>query len=348
MTRPIQVAFPQEEEIERFGKRRRLTRDDYERLNQSATMPGRPLRLVDEANALSDGGPVINPGDGFFPVGIEDFTEANTNPYYPLRDPRRVSSQPMLLENESLDVNNGVGMQSSLPSTHGVARNASSLSRSSGGLQRRGDRVTTTNPVRMNGEPYISARQWLDQGHTMEASHSNRSSSIVPEPESTVRRRFTIDDQIRDAQAFVDRQRRLPASSSSTFSELVGQGQIEPERPPRMFPGGPPLGIPATLFRPAPQTNGDLDNMTRLSVPGQTFQLLSQFPPSNPSPRPLSSQRPGAVARALTSGQGRLEGPVLGDANESLNVDMNGEADSGEQSDGDNVNDDFYQAYLNL
>lgn len=343
-------------------------------------MPGRPLRLVDEANALSDGSPDITPRNVFLPMGEADFTEANTNPYYPPGDPRRISSQPMLMEDESLDVNNGVGVQSSLPSTNDVARgarNASSLPRSSSGLQRRGDRVIMTNHVQINGEPYLSARQWLEQGHAMEASQSNRSSSIVPEPESTVRRRFTIDDQIRDAQALY-RQRRPPASSPSRFAQPVGQGQIVSERPTRMFPGGPPMRMPPTLFRRPPRTNGRLDNRPRLSVSRQTLQQFSNFPPlspgprtlssqqlsrfpsSSPSPLPLSSQQPGAAVRALTAGQGRLEGPVLGNANESLNGgmngntngnmngNMNGEAGSDEQSAGDNANYDLYLAYLHF
>lgn len=189
----------------------------------------------------------------------------------------------------------------------------------------------------------------------MEASQSNRSSSIVPEPESTVRRRFTIDDQIRDAQALY-RQRRPPASSPSRFAQPVGQGQIVFERPTRMFPGGPPMRIPPTLFRRAPRTNGHRDNMPRLSVSRQTLQQFSNFPPLSPGPRPLSSQQPGAAVRALTAGQGRLEGPVLGNANESLNGgmngntngNMNGEAGSDEQSAGDNANYDLYLAYLNF
>lgn len=186
----------------------------------------------------------------------------------------------------------------------------------------------------------------------MEASQYNRGSSIVPEPVSTVRRRFTIDDQIRDAQALVDRQGRLPASSPSRFAQPLGQGQIALERPVRMFPRGPPMGIPATIFQRAPQTNGDLDDLTQLSAPGQTFQQISQFPPSSPSPRPMSSQQPAAIVRALMSRQGRPERPVLGNANVSLNGgmdgNMNGEASSGEQSDGDTANDEVYQAYLNF
>lgn len=344
-----------EEELLRFGKRRRLTRDDHERLNRSTTMPGRPLRPVDEANALSDGSDDTMLGAGSYPMGLPSLTEANTTPYYPPIDARRGSSQPMLLEDESLDADNGVGVHSSLPSTNGVARgarNASSLSRSSSVLQRHGDRVMMTNHVRMNGELHLSARQWLEQGHAVEASQYNRGSSIVPEPVSTVRRRFTIDDQIRDAQALVDRQGRLPASSPSRFAQPLGQGQIALERPVRMFPRGPPMGIPATIFQRAPQTNGDLDDLTQLSAPGQTFQQISQFPPSSPSPRPMSSQQPAAIVRALMSRQGRPERPVLGNANVSLNGgmdgNMNGEASSGEQSDGDTANDEVYQAYLNF
>ncbi|KAL2834848.1 hypothetical protein BDW59DRAFT_136702 [Aspergillus cavernicola] len=200
--RPVQVSFTPQEDLERFGKRRRLTKNDHERLNISK-MPR--LSLREEI-----------PSEGDIPKNLEiringhrlGQHDTGINEETPLDI---VSSQSMLLDDESLDSNHRFDIRVSLPS-NSATRSASKLSMLSNGSQLCyisdvPDKTNSASDARGNPMHNQDTSEWMDwisDEHMLQGLQSNESSSIIPHAESPVRRRFTIDEQ-----AIADREGRF-------------------------------------------------------------------------------------------------------------------------------------------
>ncbi|KAL4783206.1 hypothetical protein BJX76DRAFT_358253 [Aspergillus varians] len=189
--RPVQVDFVSEEELERFGKRRRLTKDDHERLNTStAAHPGAREEGPLEGDVSENLEIRI---DGRRPGQQEQAVNENSNP-------SNVYSQSMLLNDELLDLSHRVGDQG----PHQGRGSASLLSMHSNSPQPRHEAPTLpclrssdqelAIPMRRDG---LGSMDWVSEERMLEEElqSNNESSSIVLRPVSPVRRRFTIDDQ---------------------------------------------------------------------------------------------------------------------------------------------------------
>ncbi|KAL4915808.1 hypothetical protein BDW62DRAFT_118519 [Aspergillus aurantiobrunneus] len=211
--RPVQMAFTPEEDLERFGKRRRLTRGDHERLNTSTTMPPRPREEVPLERGVPENLEIRIDGRrlGQQDAAVDENENGNENSH------PNESSQSMLLDEESLGSNRRANTRDSAQRRNSALRKSSRLSILSDDA--RLDYLSDVSallglpfsdprlPAPMHRDS-SSSMDWVVEERTLEPQPSSESSSIIPQPESPVRRRFTIDDQ-----AIADRQGRLIVSS---------------------------------------------------------------------------------------------------------------------------------------
>ncbi|KAL4809935.1 hypothetical protein BDV18DRAFT_156309 [Aspergillus unguis] len=219
--RPVQVAFTPEEDLEKFGKRRRLTKDDHERLNTNAN----PSTAILSGPRATEEGPWN--GNGNVLEGLEIRIDGRrlaeqTQPIGMSMDGsshdhhNTVSSQSMLLDEDLFDEpsNQRVGAGS----LHHPRRDMRSVSE-------RSMISTGPQPESLSENPFVHGSQASNQLHLaqqrrvgsdsmdwesddrIEPQQNTGSSSIVPQPGSPVRRRFTIDEQ-----AIAERGRFLASS----------------------------------------------------------------------------------------------------------------------------------------
>ncbi|KAL4796233.1 hypothetical protein BDV19DRAFT_83958 [Aspergillus venezuelensis] len=199
--RPVEVSFTPEADIERFGKRRRLTMDDYARLN---TTRGSPEMQSHLSRRVEGAGHNYDPDD--IPEGLEiridgrrlgqegradadlgaEYVMGGRTDSYPISHTDADTSQSMLLEEESQGSNR--------------TRHLNRTSIHPGAQQ-----------LDLSQLPFVPELQIDDHGfpirHLREFSESmepepeplvsteSTGNSIIPRTASPVRRRFTIDDQ---------------------------------------------------------------------------------------------------------------------------------------------------------
>ncbi|KAL4966021.1 uncharacterized protein BDV14DRAFT_50382 [Aspergillus stella-maris] len=188
--KPVEMSFTPEADIERFGKRRRLTMGDHARLNTTRGSP----RIQSHLSRRFEGAGNNCDADGI-PEGLEIRIDGRRLGQEGRADAGVDTSQSMLLEEES---------QGSNRTRHWVGTSIHS-----------GDQQLDSSQL-----PFIPKLQFNDHGfpitlprefsESMEpepeplVSNESTGSSIIPRTASPVRRRFTIDDQ-----AIADREGRF-------------------------------------------------------------------------------------------------------------------------------------------
>ncbi|KAL4866791.1 hypothetical protein BDV12DRAFT_198885 [Aspergillus spectabilis] len=291
--RPVQVDFTSRKDLERFGKRRRLTKNDHERLSTSTTArPG-----GHEEDYLGDDIPEnleikINGRR----IGQQDVNTHEED------KPVSTSSQSMLLDENSLGSYSKAETLESVQNS--AARSASKLSILSDSSYLRespkapgGSDVflaTQRLPIPFHRDASDSM-EWVSDEPAFEPMQSTESSSIIPQPEPPVRKRFTIDDQ-----AIADSQGRFmvsPPVSMPTTSQLLYTDQRMPSLWGEAFPSSP---------RPASQTSSRLDNQGQhddITGPSMTTWLPETHPGTQ---RSRSSQ--AATGTSIPRVRGHTDG----------------------------------------
>ncbi|KAL2867291.1 uncharacterized protein BJX67DRAFT_81647 [Aspergillus lucknowensis] len=222
--RPVQVSFTPREDLERFGKRRRLTKHDHERLNSSTTLQPRCREQILSETDLPEGLEIRINGHR---LGQQE-TDLHRRTSSPTNDGTSsnfISSQSMLLDHEnSMRSHNGVKAQDSFASTNSTGRSGSKMSMLSNGSQICYISDLWGVPDSASARNAVPYQERTSSGEPMVSLQSPESSSIIPQPESLVRRRFTIDDQ-----AVADREGRFMLSSPMLESPAtqLGQGRVE-------------------------------------------------------------------------------------------------------------------------
>ncbi|RDW67330.1 uncharacterized protein DSM5745_09196 [Aspergillus mulundensis] len=215
--RPVQVAFTPQEDLERFGKRRRLTKDDHERLNTSIAVPPRPRGEafvgaqadVPENLEIRIDGRRLGERDA---MPSQQDAAVNQDSH-----PSAISSQSMLLDRDSPGLNLRLNVEN-------IPRNGNSRSRSTRSASRLSMLSNDHQLDYLTEIPLMTGRQpdgqgilhrnlsgsmdWVPEERVLDPRQSNESSLIIPQPESPVRRRFTIDEQ-----AIADSQGKFVVSS---------------------------------------------------------------------------------------------------------------------------------------
>ncbi|KAL4938755.1 hypothetical protein BDV06DRAFT_225682 [Aspergillus oleicola] len=207
--RPVKVTFTAEEDLERFGKRRRLTMGDHERLN---TTRGSPRIQFHQGRRCEGAGNNLS-GNGI-PEGLEIRIYGRR-----LGQERRADTD---VEAEGV-LGEGTG---SHPISHAEAVSSQSMSmlldeESQGSTRNRQligtNKLSDARQLDSSDAPFIPDLQLDDRGfpilqprefsESMEpepeplVSNESTGSSIIPRTASPVRRRFTIDNQaIADSQ----------------------------------------------------------------------------------------------------------------------------------------------------
>lgn len=290
--RPVQVAFTPEEELEQFGKRRRLTEDDHARLNtDTSTGTGMPPRPHTREGGSWDGNVPDNMEirmDGRRLGQQSQNAVANESSQSQSRHNAGVSSQPMLLDEESFGSASGQrGDAGNISQNRNSARSVSGLS------------ILSTNPQSdyISENPFMRGPQVDDQGRSapilldsmdwvaderMKLQQSNESSSIIPQPESPVRRRFTIDEQ-----AVAERERFLASSpvAEPSANQLLYHGQAVQDSPQarQSFQFGFPEAHMRAPLATSPQRRSMLDirnqwnDMAGLQAPPAPRLAFSQL-----------------------------------------------------------------------
>ncbi|KAL4900821.1 hypothetical protein BDW74DRAFT_182406 [Aspergillus multicolor] len=202
--RPVQVAFTPQEELERFGKRRRLTKDDHERLNSSMAVPPRPRReafvgaqadVPENLKIRIDGRRLGERDVG--PSQQDGVVNQDSHP-------SAIFSQSMLLDRDSSGPTQNLNVEN-------IPRNGNSRSRSTRSASRLSMLSNDPQHDYLTEIPFMMGRQsdeqgllhralsgsmdWVPVERGLDPRQPNESSSIIPQTESPIRRRFTIDDQ---------------------------------------------------------------------------------------------------------------------------------------------------------
>ncbi|KAL4954319.1 hypothetical protein BDW69DRAFT_140807 [Aspergillus filifer] len=179
--RPVEVSFTAEADIERFGKRRRLTMDDHARLNMTRGSP----RIQSHKSRRLEGPGNIYDGNGI-PEGLEIRIDGRRLGQEGRADTDVGTSQSMLLEEESQGSNR--------------TRHLDGTSIHSGAQQLNSSQLPSIPDLQIDNHGF-SILQPREFSESMEpepeplVSNESTGSSIIPRTASPVRRRFTIDDQ---------------------------------------------------------------------------------------------------------------------------------------------------------
>ncbi|KAL4931078.1 uncharacterized protein BDV17DRAFT_20327 [Aspergillus undulatus] len=236
--RPVQVAFRAEEDMQRFGKRRRLTKRDHERLHtDTATATALPLRhrAREDTRFEGVGGHEVHEdleiridgrrlGQQYADIDGDSGGDAVLNGgNQPISQAGIVSSQSMLLDEDSHNSYRGRDGEK----TQGANRNNALRGSSGNGLQPDTSEASFMPDLQLDdqGLPVLLHRNLSGSMETdteliseglgcsveplQVQSNESTGSSIITHPESPVRRRFTIDDQ-----AVAERQGRFGIPSS--------------------------------------------------------------------------------------------------------------------------------------
>ncbi|PYI07927.1 hypothetical protein BO78DRAFT_365794 [Aspergillus sclerotiicarbonarius CBS 121057] len=195
VARPLKVLFPPVEVLRKFGRRRRITEDDRERLGSSVSRPN-PIRNTKHSeDAVSDIGTIqgLDIRINGRPVGADRSNRSQ---------PANVSSQSMLLDcEESTPAKQNPFVQKS--GSDNVDRisfderswilGSSSVSL----LCSSPNRILSTPDDSIQGSEYmIDEFSHKDQSRDIGLEPLRSGSSSEMSPEIPIRRRFTIDDQI--------------------------------------------------------------------------------------------------------------------------------------------------------
>ncbi|KAL5336148.1 hypothetical protein BJX70DRAFT_291990 [Aspergillus crustosus] len=209
--RPVQVDFTAQEDLERFGKRRRLTMNDHERLNMSTMARPRGHEGVHLEGIMPENLEIKINGRR---IGDNDVQTNESN------KPVSTSSQSMLLDENSFCSSHKADALDSPQNS--AARSASMLSTLSDSSYLRElstalgrSNVSSLNQGLSNPAPedlvhndFSDLMEGVSDQPVLEPMLSTDSSSIMAQPESPVRKRFTIDDQ-----EIANRQGRFMVSS---------------------------------------------------------------------------------------------------------------------------------------
>ncbi|KAL4875616.1 hypothetical protein BJY04DRAFT_223851 [Aspergillus karnatakaensis] len=264
--RPVQVDFTPQEDLARFGKRRRLTGNDHERIGASTMGRPRGREFVRPEGNI--------PGDIEIKINGRRVGQQNIIPHQ--QDiPVSTSSQSMLLNESSIGSNQELETLDSLQNS--VARSESRLSvlSESSYLRELSSAPEGFQPVLVDeGLPMLPAEpsdsmDWVSEP-VLDPMHSTESSSIIPQPESPVRKRFTIDDQ-----ALADRQGRFMISSPVPMpsSQSVYANQQIPGLHGETYQGSSPE------FASQPESRLNfLSQLDHITGPAMTTWLPSPHP----------------------------------------------------------------------
>ncbi|KAL3482227.1 hypothetical protein BJX99DRAFT_84159 [Aspergillus californicus] len=287
--RPVQVSFTPQEERERFGKRRRLTKKDHERLNTPTFTRPRVRKAMPPEDNIHEKLEIRIDGRRLGQGTVR-------NQESPLN---MISSRPMLVDEESLDPIHRPKIQDSISSSSASASKLSMLVNVSqlcyiSDVPGMTDSVSNTkeNPIQ-HGEALDSVDR-ASEG-PMREGQSTQNNLIFPQLESPIRRRFTIDEQ-----AVADREGRFTISSlvakpsptifprEGEFVHEVGSGagmgslKSSSQVAPRIFPGKcdgmtEPPTFPHVSWLPQPYRNtqhtASYDFVPRASIPGDHGNL---------------------------------------------------------------------------
>ncbi|KKK19834.1 hypothetical protein AOCH_006249 [Aspergillus ochraceoroseus] len=243
--RPLRMSFTPTEEIERFGKRRKLTTGDRQRLR----VPTKPhfkvqKELSSEWGTLDDLEIRINKQ----PLGVRAKDKDEESHL------KNISSQSMLLDHEESACSNEIPELRDSWNSRTGARSISKLSILSNDSKPcflssgRESSDIVSNTRASTPTSILRPVKWYPRDSGPQSLWSNGSSSIVPQAKSPVRRRFTIDDQ-----EVADREGRLILSSPAG------------ERSTPLVPCEPPRAYFGFLGRVSETTN-DFDRFSNITT----------------------------------------------------------------------------------